>query len=277
MDFLQQTIKFCQENNIKPARSKGQNFLIRKSVYDKIIEKAFLSKSDVVVEVGPGLGFLTLEIASRVKQVTAIELDDVLAGLLSQKIHEKNINNVVIINEDILSDKYSLPDKHYRIIANLPYNITSRFLRKFLSELKNKPDSMVLLLQKEVAERLIAKPGQMSLLSVSAQLYADIKILFNVSKDAFWPKPKVDSAVVSLQVNKILKPSIDEEKFFALVRFGFAGKRKQLQRNLADNLHIDAVDVKKTLVKIGLDEKVRAQELSVEQWGALFVALNEKY
>ena len=188
----------------------------------------------------------------------------------------------------------------YKIVANLPYNITSRFLRKFLSEVEPKPSLLVLLLQKEVAERLAAKPGAMSLLAVSAQYYADVRIVARVPKEAFWPMPKVESAIVALTLHltptpppcegegshtAVASPSpyqgegwgeVDEEIFFKLVKAGFSARRKQLQGNLAKQLDINSEKIKEVLRAVGLTERVRAQELSMEQWKQLFIALRER-
>ncbi|MCK4539919.1 ribosomal RNA small subunit methyltransferase A, partial [Candidatus Parcubacteria bacterium] len=215
MDLLQKTKQICKENNIKPARSRGQNFLINENVYDLIVNSAEIDKNDTVLEVGPGLGFLTEKLAKKAKRVIAVELDDKLADLLRVNLKEKKISNVEVVNENILDVNFEAGEKkelsseaselsswqrmNYKIVANIPYNITSVFLRKFLSS-ENKPSSMVLMLQKEVAERVTAKPGKMSLLAVSVQFYADVKIIDFVSKTDFWPMPAVDSAVVLLKI-----------------------------------------------------------------------------
>ncbi len=279
--MLGQTKKICKEYDIQPARSKGQNFLIKEGIYNKIIKSADLKSSDTVLEVGPGLGFLTEKLAKEVKQVIAVELDDKLAKILSLKLQEKKIKNVEIINKDILSGPTAPagavgPLKNYKIVANLPYNITSKFLRKFLEEVENKPTTMILMLQKEVAERIVAKPGDMSLLAVSVQFYAQPTIIGNVAKESFWPKPKVDSAIVKLEIRS--DPSrlrlAEAEKFFKLVRAGFSAKRKQLKNNLVKNLEIKPEVIKEVLIKNNLNEKVRAQELSVQNWKNIFVVLD---
>lgn len=279
MNLLQQTKQFCRTYNIKPARSKGQNFLIREDVYKKIIETEDLNKGDTVLEVGPGLGFMAEIIARKAKKVIAVELDDKLAEALRVKLQKKGIGNVKIINDDIISGSTASgvvgPLKKYKVVANLPFNITSRFLRMFLGEVKHKPETLVLLLQKEVAERIIAKPGQMSLLAVSVQFYANVQIVETVSKEAFWPKPKVDSTIVRLKV-KSKKLNVDEEKFFKLVKIGFGAKRKQLQGNLAKGLGVESNKIKKILKDCGLNERVRAQELSVDNWHKLYVVLNRQ-
>ncbi len=290
MNLLDLTKKICNDNEIKPARSKGQNFLIAEKIYDEIVEAAELDKNDFVLEVGPGLGFLTERLAARAGKVLAIELDDKLFKLARQRIVEQGIVNVEIVNDDILkleigklgNWEIGKPEKSrwdlgsftglgnyaaYKIVANLPYNITSIFLRKFLSE-KHKPESMTLMLQREVAERIVAKAGKMSLLAVSIQFYADAKIVRYVNKENFWPAPEVDSAVVQLRIkNEELRiKNINEKDFFRLVKIGFSAKRKMLKNNLANGFHIADEEATEKIVKAGFKVSVRAQELSVEDW-----------
>jgi len=287
MNILQQTKQLCQQYNIKPARSRGQNFLIGQDVYEKITAAAELKSDDIVLEVGAGLGFLTEMLARKAEKVIAVEIDSKLAEALQNRLEELTIKNVTVVNENILKYQNSnrpLPNPPlskgregwggYKIVANLPYNITSRFLREFLAEAENKPSAMVLMLQREVAERICARPGQMSLLSVSTQFYSEPKIIAYVPADVFWPKPKVASAIVSLKVNKVIKSIKSEEKFFRLVKIGFSAKRKQLQGNLTKGLKIKKEDVNKILADCGLKETARAQELSLADWQKLFVVLD---
>ena len=286
MNILQQTKQLCQQYNIKPARSRGQNFLIGQDVYEKITAAAELKSDDIVLEVGAGLGFLTEMLARKAEKVIAVEIDSKLAEALQNRLEELTIKNVTVVNENILKYQNSnrpLPNPPlskgregwggYKIVANLPYNITSRFLREFLAEAENKPSAMVLMLQREVAERICARPGQMSLLAVSTQFYSEPKIIAYVPADVFWPKPKVASAIVSLKVHKVIKSIKSEEKFFRLVKIGFSAKRKQLQGNLTKGLKIKKEDVNKILADCGLKETARAQELSLADWQKLFVVL----
>jgi len=283
MGLLQQTKQLCKQYNIKPARTRGQNFLICEKVYDKIVETADLKKEDVVLEVGPGLGFLTIKLAERVKKVVAVELDDKLAEVLRDRLKSQGIENVEVVNEDILkisnfqfliSNK--IPNSKFQIVANLPYNITSIFLRKFLSA-EIKPKLMVLMLQKEVAERIVAYPPKMSLLAVSVQFYAEPKIIEIVPADCFWPKPEVDSAIIQINT-KEAEPLRKEtfrrgsafNDFFRLVKIGFSAKRKMLKNNLAAGYHISQQEAENKLKKAGFDIKIRAQELSVKDWARLF-------
>ncbi|MCK4554612.1 ribosomal RNA small subunit methyltransferase A [Candidatus Parcubacteria bacterium] len=276
MNLLQQTKQLCKLYNIKPARTKGQNFLIKEEVYDKIVQAADLKKDDVVLEVGPGLGFLTVKLAKKVKKVIAVELDDKLAEVLRNSVSKLAAANLetefLVMNEDILKFKISkFKIQNYKIVANLPYNITSIFLRKFLSD-EVKPKLMVLMLQKEVAERIVAKPGKMSLLAVSVQFYAKPEIIEIVPADNFWPKPAVDSAIIKLSIKPPsgLRATGWLRDFFRLVKIGFSAKRKMLKNNLANGYHISQQEAEDKLKKADFDIKIRAQELSVEDWARLF-------
>lgn len=277
--MLQQTKQLCKLYNIKPARSKGQNFLINEDVYDKLIEAADLTKDDTVLEVGPGLGFLTAKLAQKAKKVIAVELDDKLVEILRIGLKAKGITNVEVVNENILTSPLTpllirrgeLKGRGYKIVANLPYNITSIFLRQILSA-EVKPSLMVLMLQKEVAERITAKPGKMNLLAVSVQFYANSEIMRIVPADNFWPEPKVDSAIIRLTPKPPLlaKEMGSEKEFFRLMKIGFSAKRKMLKNNLAGGYHISHEDAGSKLKKAGLDIKIRAQNLSLEDWKKLF-------
>jgi len=285
MNLVKETKELCKKYNIKPLRSKGQNFLITESVYDKIIKTADLKPDDVVLEVGPGLGFLTEKLGEKVKKVITVELDDKIANALNKRLREKNIKNVQVVNKnvlDIISDiRYQIPDlfENYKVVANLPYNITSIFLRKMLSQEKeNKPDSMVLMLQKEVAERIIARPPKMSLLAISVQFYSRPEIISYINKENFWPEPKVDSAIVQLKIknyqpkadppweDKLKIKNIDEKDFFRLVKIGFSAKRKMLKNNLSAGFGITGLEVENKLKNAGFSKKIRAGELSVKDW-----------
>jgi 16S rRNA (adenine1518-N6/adenine1519-N6)-dimethyltransferase len=265
MDLLKQTKKICEENGIKPARSKGQNFLIVEKIYDEIVEAAELDDNDFVLEVGPGLGFLTEKLAACAGKVLTVELDDKLARLASERFKKAGTLNVEVVNKNVLDvvGREELP-ADYKVVANLPYNITSIFLRKVF-ESKIKPKMMVLMLQKEVAERIAAAPGKMSLLAVSVLFYSQAEIVRRVGKENFWPAPEVDSAVIQLKIkNEELK--VDEKQFFRLVKIGFSAKRKMLKNNLANGFHITDEEATDKIIKAGFKASVRAQELSVDDW-----------
>lgn len=252
-----------EQYNIRPSHGLGQNFLIDRNILDKIIAASDLSKKDIVVEVGPGIGTLTQELASRVKKVTAIEKDKKMCVILKEVL--KDFNNVEIIEEDIL--KWSREFKKYKVIANLPYYITSSVIRKFL-ELSSPPDLMVLMVQKEVGERIIASSPNMSILSVAVQFYAQPKIIAKVSRTCFYPSPKVDSAIIKMVKNDeyIKKTKGKEKQFFQLIKAGFSSKRKQLLGNIIRNFNTSRQSAQNVFDKVNLDNKIRAQELSIEQW-----------
>ena len=259
--------QICADNGIAPTKSRGQNFLFDENVIAKIIKSANLSKKDSVLEIGPGFGVLTTDLLSSAGQVIAVELDKKIVAFLSRKY--KKAENFQLIEGDILRlhiNELDLPEK-YKIVANLPYNITSNFIRRFL-EAENKPDEMVIMVQKEVAQRMVEKPGKMSMLAVAVQFYADPEILFEVSRRSFWPAPKVDSAIIRIKLDK-QDSDIDAKEFFKVVKMGFSAKRKQLQNNLSGGLQLSKEEVKDILDRLGLDEKIRAQDLSVEDWKRL--------
>lgn len=273
MDIQKQTLAICRANGIKPQRSKGQNFLIEEKFYDEVVGAAELTKNDKVLEVGPGLGFLTAKLAERAGQVTAVELDDKLAELLKFTLKKQKIDNVQVMNGNALD--LMTGSGQYKIVANLPYNITSAFLRKFLSQAKQKPDLMVLLLQKEVAERICAEAGQMSLLAVSVQIYATAEIIDNVPAKAFYPAPEVESAIIRIRIRNQESGIKEEKPFFQLVRIGFSAKRKKLANNLSSGFHISQTQATDWLKKAGFRENTRAQELSVDDWVNLLKYKNE--
>ncbi len=273
-DLLSQTRKICQLMEIKPRHSQGQNFLINEEVYDEIIKVAQLDSTETVLEIGPGLGFLTMKLAQQVKKVIAVELDSQLADYLKMGIASQNISNVEIVNGDILhfNPHLQLSAKKYKIVANLPYNITSIFLRYFLSG-SFRPQSLTLMLQKEVAERIVAQAPRMSILAISVQYYARAKIIRIVNADNFWPRPRVDSALINI-VLQDRKYSISEEKeFFRVVKIAFSSKRKMLKNNLAAGLKIETKKISQLLVAQDFNPQIRAENLSLPDWHKLFAAL----
>lgn len=267
-----------QKYGISPKKLFGQNFLISEGILDKIIESSNIDRGDVVLEVGPGLGALTLKLAKKAKQVIAVEKDRVLVNILREQITERGIDNIQIIEGDVM--KFLTPNSqflnnlqnqnfqisNYKLIANIPYYLTSVLIRKFL-ESETKPQKIVLMIQKEVAQRICAPKydQKMNILAISVQFYADAKILFYVSKENFWPAPKVDSAVIEISPKKEL-PDIDEKSFFKVVKAGFANKRKQLAGNLSTNLGISKERAEEILTGIGINPKQRAEELDFEKW-----------
>jgi len=265
-------LKFlCKKYGLVPSRKYGQNFLISPEPVEKMIEAAEISPEDTIVEVGPGFGVLTFALAEKTKEVTAFEIEKKLMpywdGILKQ-VQDDKPKNIKIIWGNVLKNQNLITEKKYKVIANLPYQITSNLIRIFL-EAENKPQSMVLMVQKEVAERICAKPGDMSVLSVSVQYFGRPEIITNVPRSFFWPEPNVDSAVIKISIHEAHDTNRGE-LFFKIVKAGFASKRKMLIKNLevlaGKNNKTKLLQIFKEL---GLNEKCRAQELSVGDWGKL--------
>ncbi len=260
---LQDLKKLLQKYNVCPNRILGQNFLIDEESLAKIVAAANITKDDLILEVGPGAGVLTRELASRAKKVVAVEKDGQMTAVLIDVL--AGYPNVQVINEDILKYLECFEEEKYKVVANIPYYLTSQLIRQLL-EKENQPEEIVLLVQKEVAERICANQGKMSILSISVQIYGDPEIIAIVEKDKFWPAPEVDSAI--LKISNIRKDSIDTEKehFFEIIKAGFSAKRKTLANNLSKKLQLEKSQVEKILQKIGIDPKQRAESLSIEDW-----------
>jgi len=251
--------------SIKPNKRLGQNFLVDKGAVFKIVETANISKNDVILEIGPGTGLLTKELVKKAKKVIAIEKDKKMADILNENL--KDCKNIEIIIADILKindfSAWLSQAEKYKVVANIPYYATSPIIRKFL-EIENPPELMVLTIQKEVAQRICAKPPNMSILSVSVQFYAEPKIISYISKNSFWPKPKVDSAIIKIIPHNIY--NINKDSFFKVVKAGFKQPRKQLVNNLLKGLKISRKEVEILLQKAGIEPKQRPETLSVQNW-----------
>jgi 16S rRNA (adenine1518-N6/adenine1519-N6)-dimethyltransferase len=253
---------------LRPQKGFGQNFLIDDEVLAKIVEVSDLRSDDQIVEVGPGLGVLTRELVTRVRRVVAVEIDHGMAAALQSLF--KDQANLEVVNQDILSFKPGphLDENPYKVVANLPYYITSPTLRLFL-ESERQPTSIIVMVQKEVAERIVAKPGDLSLLAVSVQFYAEPVIVARVPRMAFYPAPKVDSAVVRIDVRQAPLIPVEPETFFRVVSAGFAQPRKQLHNALSRVLWLPDGAASEALEAVGIDETRRAQTLTLPEWGSL--------
>ena len=261
--------EILEKYEVKPSKSLGQNFLIDKNILNKIILAGNLTKEDVVLEVGPGVGTLTCELAKSAGKVIAIEKDHDMINILAETL--KDFNNVHIIEGDALSLNpipYTL-DHKYKLIANIPYYLTSHLIRTFL-EAENPPQEIVLLIQKEVAQRICAKPPEMSLLAVSVQFYAQAKIISYVSKNCFLPAPKVDSAIIRITPHKNdrlpMSIGFTPKEFFKIVKAGFSHPRKQLANNFCSALKLERTAVEGWLLKNNIKTTQRAETLSVGDW-----------
>ena len=279
---MAQTRGLLRHFGLRARKGLGQHFLIDEEVLKLISSAAELTPTDIVMEIGPGLGVLTRELARQAGWVITIELDSKLAAILKQTLAA--FNNVTIINEDILqidpevllkeqrqrfSPAISSPFS-YKVVANLPYYITSLVLRHFL-EASLKPQIMVVMVQKEVAEAIVAEPGQMSVLSVSVQFYGQPKIISYVPARCFYPAPEVDSAI--LRVTLYSKPVVDvtdETSFFRLVRAGFTTPRKQICNSLTQGLGLPKAEVLSLLEKATIVPQRRAETLTLAEWAQLW-------
>lgn len=254
----------------------GQNFLLEKKIALKMITAAELSSKDIVYEIGPGLGTLTKELAQNANKVIAIEKDPSMINILKETV--KDLKNIQIVQGDILKvnlAELSFPrlgsvkdnKEGYKVVANLPYYLTSPAIRMFL-EAQNKPELIVFMVQKEIAQRICAKPPNMSMLAVSVQFYAKAEIISIISKGSFWPRPKVDSAIIQIVPTKEL-PFLDSDLFFRIVKSGFKQPRKQLGNNLSVGLKLTKDKIEIWLDKNNLKATQRAETLSIENWVAL--------
>jgi len=272
-----------EQHQIRPTKAKGQNFLINDQVLDKIIKAADLKADDQVLEIGPGFGVLTERLLEKVSQVLVVELDLKLAKFLKYKF--KKQANFQLLNQDILriknlelQQKFALAKK-YKLVANLPYAITKPVLRKFLTY-DPKPEEIIVLVQKEVAQKIVAKKGKLNILGLTVQFYGRPQIIDFVSQQSFYPQPKVESAILKIkiyqsniapEVEKQLKDknSFEEKKFWQLVKIGFSSPRKQLKNNIVAGLQLKPEEVKENLKELGLKEDIRAQDLDLKDWANL--------
>jgi 16S rRNA (adenine1518-N6/adenine1519-N6)-dimethyltransferase len=276
--LLSQTRKLLRRYGIRAKKGLGQNFLIDDGVLEAILNAADLKSSDTVIEVGPGLGFMTGELAKRAGWVIAIELDNQLADLLNETLQREN---VVILNEDVLGTNpaellqgrapgFPPAFDSYKVVANLPYYITQPVIRHFL-EAPVKPESMIIMVQKEVAEVICAEPGQRSVLSIAVQFYGCPSIITKVPSAAFFPEPGVDSAVIKIDVYKEPPVDVDNvEGFFKLVRAGFTAARKQVLNSLSQGLGLPKPAIQQMLTKASIDSQRRAETFTLEEWAALW-------
>lgn len=258
-----------KQYGLRADKALGQNFLQDENILRKIATAAEIQNDDSVLEIGPGLGSLTRYLAVAAKQVTAVELDPDLLAPLQAVL--KPYQNVTIVHGDILDLKISdlIQQENYIVAANIPYNITSAIIRHLLeSELK--PRRIVLTIQKEVAERICASAGDLSLLALSVQVYGKPSLISKIPANAFHPAPKVDSAILRIEIYP--KPLIEKDllnKFFKFIKAGFSQKRKTLRNSLSSGLHISTQEAEALLTSAGIDFMRRAETLSIEEWKIL--------
>ncbi|MFC2006950.1 16S rRNA (adenine(1518)-N(6)/adenine(1519)-N(6))-dimethyltransferase RsmA [Chloroflexota bacterium] len=278
VSLLTETRRQLRHFNLRVKKGLGQHFLVDRAVVGRIVSASRLTLTDVVIEVGPGLGVLTRELVRRAGWVVAIELDDRLAVILKETM--VGFNNLTIVNEDILriEPKVLLEELreqfppeignpfNYKVVANLPYYITSPVMRHFL-EAQAKPQTMVVMVQKEVAREITAKPGRLSLMGVSVQLYGEPAIVHHISPRSFFPMPEVDSSVLMVEVydHPAVTPE-DRDGFFRLVRAGFSSPRKQIANSLSQGLELPKAEVSTLLEKVGVLSQRRAETLTLDEW-----------
>ena len=249
-----------------PKKSLGQHWLKDPEILADIAEAAELTGDDVVLEIGPGLGTLTSRLLARANSVTAVEFDADLARKLPGQFPGKKLT---VVNQDILQFDLNQLPKNYKVVANVPYYITSKIVEKLMTA-ENKPSIAVLLVQKEVAERIAAEAGNMSILSVSVQIFAEAELDIEVPRQFFTPPPKVDSQVVVLRTrnNPLITPE-DQRDFFRIVKAGFSAKRKKLRSSLSGGLGIDKSAAEELLKNAGISPDARAEDLAIEDWKKL--------
>ncbi len=269
--------RLLREFDIQPKKSLGQNFLVDQRALERIVEAAELGPEDIVLEIGPGLGALTRLLAAEAGRVVAVELDQRLVEALKQTATAKaDLPNVEIIHGDILElNPADLLEQQgnnfqYKVVANLPYYITSTIIRHLLTA-EVRPKLMVVTVQLEVARRITAEPGEMSLLAVSVQFYGRPRIVARIKAGAFYPSPQVDSAVIRIDLDGHPVVEVDDvDSFFEVVRAGFAQRRKQLRNALAAGLALPASEVAQVLNRASVNPKRRAQTLSLEEWAKVW-------
>ncbi len=266
---LRETLK---RFNVTPKKSLGQNFLFDEAILDRIVVAADVGQGDVVLEIGPGAGSLTRRLARAAAHVIAVELDDRLLPVLHHTLAD--FSNVTLIHGDILKVqipnlKSQTPNSNYKVVANIPYYLTSALIRRLL-EAEAKPSLVVLTVQREVAGRICASPPEMSLLAVSVQFYGRPRLVGHIPAGAFYPAPDVDSAIV--RIDLFDQPPLrgaEADQFFALVKAGFSQKRKQIKNALAGGLRLEGAEAEKLLLAANIDPARRAETLTLEEWMSL--------
>jgi len=285
--LLSQTRNLLRQYELRVKKGLGQHFLVNSSILKHITQAAELSPADLVLEIGPGLGILTKELATQAGWVIAVELDKNLLALLRETLSP--YRNFSILNRDILEvdpldlikgEKGKFPESitdplKYKLVANLPYYITQPIIRHFC-EAKLKPQVMVIMVQKEVADNIVAKAGNLSILAISVQFYGKAEIIGYVPAGNFYPAPKVDSAIVKITLYPGTWLDVtDEKSFFRIVRAGFCARRKQVLNSLSQGLDIPKSEVLFLMQKAGVSPQKRPEVLTLEEWARLEKTFSE--
>ena len=276
------TMDLVKKHGFKFTKSLGQNFLIDDNIVDKIVAGAGIGPGDKIIEVGPGIGTLTREMASRAEALMAVEIDKNLIPILADTLGD--YDNVKIVNEDIIkADIRGLIDENLgggpvKLVANLPYYITTPIIMRFLEENINVTD-IVVMVQKEVAERMNAQPGgkDFGALSVAVQYYCDTEIVAKVPRHLFVPQPNVDSIVIALRVRPERKYKVDDEDlYFKVVKAAFGQRRKTLLNSISSMGNLSKDQVKEALEETGIDPKRRGETLSLDEFAILSNVIGNK-
>jgi len=267
---------------LRAKKSLGQHFLTNTDILHCIVSAAELTPEDTVVEVGPGLGVLTKELAIHVRKVIAVEADAKLAAALGDIVSD--FSNVSVIQSDILqtdpavllkNSEIELIASSYKVVANIPYYITSPILRHFL-EASIKPSLMVVMVQREVGEAIVAQPGEMSILAVSVQFYGKPAIIDYVPAQSFYPSPKVDSAILQIKLyDQPLVSVPDTNKFFEVVRAGFSAPRKQFRNSLAQGLGVSPQEAADFIEGAEINPRRRAETLNLKEWARIYKVVTD--
>lgn len=278
MNLEEKTNQILRENHLFANKKLGQNFLINADIIQEIVSKAEVNTTDLIIEIGPGLGNLTESLLEKAGKVICIELDENMLPILNKRFGENN--KFQLIHQDVLkvnlkeliaNQKESSSMENVKVVANLPYYITTPIIMKLLEE-KLDIQSITVMVQKEVAQRLTAKPGNeyTGTITYTINYYTNSSIIINVPRENFMPSPKVDSAVMYMEVLK--EPRIkleDEELFFKIIKLAFMQKRKTLANALTSSKMLQKEQIQQILQKMGLDEKIRGEKITIEQFAEL--------
>ena len=261
LDSPQNIKDLLAKENMAVLKQLGQNFIVQGWVVDKLLESADINSKDTILEIGSGLGILTEPLAKVAKKVIAIEKDKKIAQLLKDRLAD--LKNLEIIHGDALKIKKQDLPAFDKIVANIPFYITAPLIRKFLEQGWNTP--LFLLVQKEVGQRINSKPPDLNILALSVQFYAQATMICIVPKDCFWPKPRVDAAIIKIEPKGQIDKTL-EKSFFKIVKAGFSSPRKQLLNNLSASLRLPKEEILPILEKENISPKQRAETLTLEQW-----------
>ena len=266
LSTIKQTKELLEKYGLSPQKGLGQNFLVNKGAVEKLIKAGQIEKTDLVLEVGPGIGVLTKELAQSARKVIAVEKDPQMIEVLSKELIALQIDNVEIVHGDIMKflEKGGLAGQDYKVAGNIPFYLTAHLIRLLL-EAPQPPKDMVFILQKEVGQRIASLPPKMTLLSASVQFYAQPKLAGYIKRHSFWPVPAVDAAIIKI-TPKNPAPEVNRDLFFKLLKAGFSQPRKQLINNLSKSLKADKIKINNWLLKNNIQPARRAETLLIGDW-----------